>query len=131
MGWPSPFCSAPIHLKSNLQTYTGDSERLELWAKKTRPTKAVFLVTHNIEEAVPLADRIVQPVAQIMASVPATAFFPILLMGLVRIGAATDSGRFAMLLLATIFISLMVVTMNRLVRRKLYRLAETRFKLEG
>ncbi|MGA9062537.1 MAG: ABC transporter permease subunit [Terracidiphilus sp.] len=48
-----------------------------------------------------------------------------------QIDAATDSGRFAMLLLATIFISLMVVTMNRLVWRKLYRLAETRFKLEG
>ena len=36
-----------------------------------------------------------------------------------------------MLLLAAIFIPLMVVTMNRLVWRKLYRLAETRFKLEG
>ncbi|MGO8760211.1 MAG: ABC transporter permease [Terracidiphilus sp.] len=178
----------------------------------------------------PKLGRIVQPVAQIMASVPATAFFPILLMGLVRIGlglgvgsvllmllgtqwyilfnviagamaipsdlkeaasvyhftrwqrwtrlilpgifpylitgmvtasggawnasvmaeyshvadrtlqtiglgaqidAATDSGHFAMLLLATIFISLMVVTMNRLVWRRLYRLAETRYKLEG
>jgi NitT/TauT family transport system permease protein len=178
----------------------------------------------------PRLARFVQPIAQIMASVPATAFFPILLMGLVKIGAglgigsialmllgtqwyilfnviagamsipsdlrevadlyhftrwqrwtllilpgifpylitgmvtasggawnasvmaeyshvkdrtletiglgaqidaATDSGRFAMLLLATIFISLMVVTMNRLVWRKLYRLAETRFKLEG
>ncbi len=178
----------------------------------------------------PKLARIMQPLAQILASVPATAFFPILLMGLVRIGgglgigsvalmllgtqwyilfnviagaisipsdlrevaslyrftrwqrwtqlilpgifpylitgmvtasggawnasvmaeyshvkghtlqtiglgaqidAATDSGRFAMLLLATIFISLMVVTMNRLVWRRLYRLAETRFKLEG
>jgi NitT/TauT family transport system permease protein len=48
-----------------------------------------------------------------------------------QIDAATDSGRFSMLLLATIFISLMVVTMNRLVWRKLYRLAETRYKLEG
>jgi NitT/TauT family transport system permease protein len=36
-----------------------------------------------------------------------------------------------MLLMATILISLMVVTMNRLVWRRLYRLAETRFKLEG
>ncbi len=177
----------------------------------------------------PRLARIVQPVAQIMASVPATAFFPVLLIGLVRLGgglgigsialmllgtqwyilfnviagamsipsdlrevarlyrftrwqrwtrlilpgifpylitgmvtasggawnasvmaeyshvkdktleviglgaqidAATDSGRFAMLLLATIFISLMVITMNRLVWRRLYRLAETRFKLE-
>jgi NitT/TauT family transport system permease protein len=178
----------------------------------------------------PKLARIVQPLAQILASVPATAFFPILLIGLVKIGAglgigsialmllgtqwyilfnviagamaipsdlrevatlcrftrwqrwtklilpgifpylitgmvtasggawnasvmaeyshvqghtlstiglgaqidaATDSGRFAMLLLATILISLMVVTMNRLVWRRLYRLAETRFKLEG
>jgi NitT/TauT family transport system permease protein len=178
----------------------------------------------------PKIARVVQPIAQILASVPATAFFPILLMGLVRIGgglgigsvalmllgtqwyilfnviagamsipsdlrevaslyrftrwqrwtklilpgifpylitgmvtasggawnasvmaeyshvkdqtlstiglgaqidAATDSGRFAMLLLATIFISLMVVTMNRLVWRRLYHLAETRYKLDG
>ena len=178
----------------------------------------------------PRLARVVQPVAQIMASVPATAFFPILLIGLVKIGgglgvgsialmllgtqwyilfnviagamsipsdlrevaslyrftrwqrwtrlilpgifpylitgmvtasggawnasvfaeyshlkdrtlqtiglgaqidAATDSGRFPVLLLATILISLMVVTMNRLVWRRLYRLAETRYKLEG
>jgi NitT/TauT family transport system permease protein len=178
----------------------------------------------------PRLARIVQPVAQILASVPATAFFPIVLIGLVRIGgglgigaivlmllgtqwyilfnviagamsipsdlrevarlfrftrwqrwtrlilpgifpylitgmvtasggawnasvmaeyshihgqtlqtiglgamidAATDSGRFPMLLLATIMISLIVVTMNRLVWRRLYHLAETRFKLEG
>ena len=178
----------------------------------------------------PKLARIVQPVAQVLASVPATAFFPILLIGLVQIGgglgvgsvalmllgtqwyilfnviagamsipsdlrevaslyrftrwqrwtrlilpgifpylitgmvtasggawnasvfaeyshlkdrtlqtiglgaqidAATDSGRFPILLLATILISLMVVTMNRLVWRRLYRLAETRYKLEG
>jgi NitT/TauT family transport system permease protein len=178
----------------------------------------------------PRVARVVQPFAQILASVPATAFFPVLLMGLVRIGgglgigsialmllgtqwyilfnviagamsipsdlrevaslyhftrwqrwtrlilpgifpylitgmvtasggawnasvmaeyshvkdrtletiglgaqidAATDSGRFPMLLLATVMISLMVVTMNRLVWRRLYRLAETRYKLEG
>ncbi|HEX4031259.1 MAG TPA: ABC transporter permease subunit [Terracidiphilus sp.] len=178
----------------------------------------------------PRLARVVQPLAQIVASVPATAFFPVLLMGLVRMGgglgigsialmllgtqwyilfnviagamsipsdlrevaqlyrftrwqrwrrlilpgifpylitgmitasggawnasvmaeyshvkdrtletiglgaqidAATDSGRFPILLLATILISLMVVTMNRLVWRRLYRLAETRYKLEG
>jgi NitT/TauT family transport system permease protein len=178
----------------------------------------------------PKLARVVQPIAQIMASVPATAFFPILLIGLVRIGgglgigsialmllgtqwyilfnviagamsipsdlrevaslyhftrwqrwiklilpgifpylitgmvtasggawnasvmaeyshvkdqtlstiglgaqidAATDSGSFSMLLMATIMISLIVVTMNRLVWRRLYRLAETRFKLDG
>ena len=48
-----------------------------------------------------------------------------------QISSATDSGRFPIILLATIFISLMVVTMNRLVWRRLYRLAETRYKLEG
>jgi NitT/TauT family transport system permease protein len=178
----------------------------------------------------PKLARIVQPVAQVLASVPATAFFPILLIGLVKIGgglgigsialmllgtqwyilfnviagamsipsdlrevsslfhftrwqrwtklilpgifpylitgmvtasggawnasvfaeyskvadktlqtvglgaqidAATDTGRFPILLLATILISMMVVTMNRLVWRRLYRLAETRYKLEG
>jgi len=48
-----------------------------------------------------------------------------------QISSATDSGNFPVLLMATILISLMVVTMNRLVWRRLYRLAETRFKLEG
>jgi NitT/TauT family transport system permease protein len=178
----------------------------------------------------PRLARFVQPVAQVLASVPASAFYPVLLMGLIRIGAgvgigsvalmllgtqwyilfnviagamsipsdlrevtklyrftrwqrwtrlilpgifpylitgmvtasggawnasvmaeysrvqgqtleaiglgaqissATDAGRFPIILLATILISLMVVTMNRLVWRKLYRLAETRYKLES
>ena len=48
-----------------------------------------------------------------------------------EISSATDAGRFPIILLATILISLMVVTMNRLVWRRLYRLAETRYKLEG
>jgi NitT/TauT family transport system permease protein len=178
----------------------------------------------------PKLARIVQPIAQVLASVPATAFFPILLIGLLKIGgglgigsvalmllgtqwyilfnviagamsipsdlreaaslykftrwqrwttlilpgifpylitgmvtasggawnasvfaeyaniqnrtiqtiglgaqidAASADGNFPLLLLATIMISLMVVTMNRLVWRRLYRLAETRYKLEG
>lgn len=48
-----------------------------------------------------------------------------------QIDAATDNGRFPIALLATILIPLMVVTMNGLVWRRLYRLAETRYKLEG
>ena len=48
-----------------------------------------------------------------------------------QISAATDAGRFGTLLLATILMALMVVTVNRLVWRRLYRLAETRYKLEG
>jgi NitT/TauT family transport system permease protein len=178
----------------------------------------------------PRLARVVQPVAQVLASVPATAFFPILLIGLLKIGgglgigsvvlmllgtqwyilfnviagamsipsdlreaaslykftrwqrwttlilpgifpylitgmvtasggawnasvfaeyaniqgrtiqtiglgaqidAATADGRFPILLVATLMISLMVVTMNRLVWRRMYRLAETRYKLEA
>jgi NitT/TauT family transport system ATP-binding protein len=49
-----PFSALDVLTAENLR-----SELLELWAKKTMPTKAIFLVTHNIEEAVLLADRIV------------------------------------------------------------------------
>ncbi len=49
----------------------------------------------------PRLARIVQPLAQIMASVPATAFFPILLMGLVRIGGGLGIGSIALMLLGT------------------------------
>jgi NitT/TauT family transport system permease protein len=178
----------------------------------------------------PKLARVVQPIAQVMASVPASAFYPILLLGLIRIGGglgigsvalmllgtqwyilfnviagamsipsdlreaaslykftlyqrwttlilpgifpylitgmvtasggawnasvlaeyskiqdhtlstiglgsqidiATDTARFPILLLATILISLIVVSMNRLVWRRLYHLAETKYKLLG
>ena len=46
------------------------------------------------------------------------------------ISAATDSGNFRMLLAATVLMAAMVVTINRLVWRRLYKLASTRFKLE-
>ena len=46
------------------------------------------------------------------------------------ISQATDSGNFDLLLAATIMISATVVTINRLVWRRLYTLAETRFRLE-
>jgi NitT/TauT family transport system permease protein len=45
------------------------------------------------------------------------------------ISAATDNGQFQILLMATIVMALMVVTINRLVWRPLYRLAETRYRL--
>ncbi len=47
------------------------------------------------------------------------------------ISHATDSGNFRVLLAATIVMAAMVVTINRLVWRRLYRLASTKFKLEG
>jgi NitT/TauT family transport system permease protein len=46
-----------------------------------------------------------------------------------QINAATSSGQFAVLLLCTIVMSLMVVTTNRLLWRRLFRLAETKYKL--
>jgi NitT/TauT family transport system ATP-binding protein len=47
---------------SALDVLTAESlrrELLELWINHQIPTKSIFLVTHNIEEAVMLADRIV------------------------------------------------------------------------
>ena len=49
-----PFSALDVLTAENLR-----SELLELWSNKTMPTQAVFLVTHNIEEAVLLADRII------------------------------------------------------------------------
>jgi NitT/TauT family transport system permease protein len=47
------------------------------------------------------------------------------------ISKATDSGNFPVLLGATILMAVMVVTINRLVWRRLYKLASTRFQLES
>jgi NitT/TauT family transport system permease protein len=46
------------------------------------------------------------------------------------ISQATDAGNFDLLLAATIMMAATVVTINRLVWRKMYALAETRFRLE-
>lgn len=46
-----------------------------------------------------------------------------------QISAATDGGQFHILLLATIVMAMMVVTINRLVWRPLFRLAETKYRL--
>ncbi len=48
-----------------------------------------------------------------------------------EISRASDHGQFATLLMATIIMALMVVTVNRLVWRPLFRLGETKYKLEG
>ena len=47
-----------------------------------------------------------------------------------QISAASDHGQFSILLLATIIMSLMVVTVNRLVWRPMFRLAESKFRLD-
>jgi len=47
------------------------------------------------------------------------------------ISHATDSGNFRLLLAATIVMAAVVVTVNRTIWRPMYRLAETRFRLES
>src|SRR5436305_2999418 len=49
-----PFSALDVLTAENLR-----SELLELWDKKEIPTKSIFIVTHNIEEAVLLADRVI------------------------------------------------------------------------
>jgi NitT/TauT family transport system ATP-binding protein len=49
-----PFSALDVLTAENLR-----GELLDLWSDRKLPTRAVFIVTHNIEEAVLLADRIV------------------------------------------------------------------------
>ena len=49
-----PFSALDVLTAENLR-----GELLELWGDKKLPIRAVFIVTHNIEEAVLLADRII------------------------------------------------------------------------
>jgi NitT/TauT family transport system ATP-binding protein len=49
-----PFSALDVLTAENLR-----SELMELWTGKKIPTRSIFLVTHNIEEAVLLADRVV------------------------------------------------------------------------
>jgi NitT/TauT family transport system permease protein len=48
-----------------------------------------------------------------------------------QISSATDAGNWDLLLLSTIVMATLVVAVNRSVWRPLYRLAQTRYKLEG
>jgi len=49
-----PFSALDVLTAENLR-----GELMELWLGKRIPTRSIFLVTHNIEEAVLLADRVV------------------------------------------------------------------------
>jgi NitT/TauT family transport system ATP-binding protein len=64
-----PFSALDVLTAENLRR-----ELMELWLDKKIPTRSIFLVTHNIEEAVLLADRII-----VLGANPATirADFPI------------------------------------------------------
>jgi NitT/TauT family transport system ATP-binding protein len=49
-----PFSALDVLTAENLR-----NELLELWISKKMPTSAIFIVTHNIDEAVLMADRII------------------------------------------------------------------------
>jgi NitT/TauT family transport system ATP-binding protein len=49
-----PFSALDVLTAENLR-----SELLDLWQNKKMPTRAIFFVTHNIEEAITLADRVI------------------------------------------------------------------------
>jgi NitT/TauT family transport system ATP-binding protein len=49
-----PFSALDVLTAENLR-----GELIELWTNRQIPTKSIFLVTHNIEEAVLLADRVI------------------------------------------------------------------------
>jgi NitT/TauT family transport system ATP-binding protein len=57
-----PFSALDVLTAENLRR-----ELMELWSEKKIPTRSIFIVTHNIEEAVLLADRVV-----VLGSNPAT-----------------------------------------------------------
>ena len=48
-----PFSALDVLTAANLR-----KELLELWREKSMPTRAILMVTHNIDEAVSMADRI-------------------------------------------------------------------------
>ena len=60
------FMDEPFSALDVLTAETLRNELLELWDKKKIFTRAIFIVTHNIEEAVVLADRVI-----VLASNPA------------------------------------------------------------
>ncbi len=68
------FMDEPFSALDVLTAETLRGELMELWTSRRMPTRAIFMVTHNIEEAVELADRIV-----VLAHRPATirADFPV------------------------------------------------------
>src|SRR6266403_728012 len=53
------FMDEPFSALDVLTAETLRGELLELWLDRKIPTRAIFIVTHNIEEAVVLADRVI------------------------------------------------------------------------
>jgi len=53
------FMDEPFSALDVLTAETLRGELLELWSSRKIPTNAIFIVTHNIDEAVELADRVI------------------------------------------------------------------------
>ncbi len=53
------FMDEPFSALDVLTAETLRGDLMELWLEKKMPTKSIFIVTHNIEEAVLLADRVI------------------------------------------------------------------------
>jgi NitT/TauT family transport system ATP-binding protein len=53
------FMDEPFSALDVLTAETLRGELMELWLERKMPTKSIFIVTHNIEEAVLLADRVI------------------------------------------------------------------------
>jgi NitT/TauT family transport system ATP-binding protein len=65
-----PFSALDVLTAETLRT-----DFIDLWIEKQLPTKSVLLVTHNIEEAVMMCDRILV-LARIRAAFPPKSTFP-------------------------------------------------------
>ncbi len=73
------FMDEPFSALDVLTAETLRGELLELWLENKIPTRAIFIVTHNIEEAVVLADRIIvlgRNPAHIHADLSGESFLP-------------------------------------------------------
>jgi NitT/TauT family transport system ATP-binding protein len=69
-----PFSALDVLTAENLR-----NELLELWLSKKMPTSAIFIVTHNIEEAILLADRVIvlgRNPARVRADFPVELSYP-------------------------------------------------------
>ena len=99
---------------------------LERWQKLLLPAIFPYLVTGFVTASGGAWNASI--VAEYFRFHGRTFFIP----GLgAAISRATDTGNFPMLLAATLVLTAMVVTINRLVWRRLYTLAATRFSLQA
>ena len=102
-----PFSALDVLTAETLRT-----DLLDLWCEGRMPIRSILMVTHNIEEAVLMCDRIL-----VFASNPGRVIAEIKV-DLPRVG------------LGVAIMSLFVITLNRTLWRPLYGLAERRLRLD-